>query len=53
MSNAMDSREIVLSEPSGLFFVGPDAPDPWLDDPRQALRFSSASEAWRSVQDLV
>ncbi len=52
MSDVMESRVVVLSEPSGLFFVGPDAPDPWLDDPRQAMRFSSASQAWRYAKDL-
>ena len=53
MSDVMESRVVVLSEPSGLFFVGPDAPAPWLDDPRQAMRFSSASEAWRYAKDLA
>ena len=52
MSNAVDSRVFVLSEKSGLFFVGPDAPAPWLDDPLQAMQFSSASEAWRYAKDL-
>ncbi|MGB5831170.1 MAG: LPD7 domain-containing protein [Thiohalocapsa sp.] len=53
MNEVMESRTIVLSAPSGLFFVGPDAADPWLDDARQAMRFASASEAWRAAQDLV
>ncbi len=48
----MDNRIIVLSEKSGLFFVGPDAPEPWLEDARQAMRFSSAPEAWRYAKDL-
>ncbi len=52
MSDVMDSRVIVLSEQSGLFFVGPDAPEPWLADPRQAMRFASGSQAWRYAKGL-
>ncbi len=52
MSGAIQSRGIVLREKSGLFFVGPDAPEPWLDDARRAMRFSCASQAWHYAQDL-
>ncbi len=52
MSDVMDSRVIVLSEQSGLFFVGPDAPEPWLADSRQAMRFASGSQAWRYAKGL-
>ena len=49
----MDPRVVVLSEPSGLFFTGPDTPEPWLDDSRHAMRFTSPGDAWLYAKDLA
>lgn len=48
----MDDGIFVLSEKSGRFFAGPDAPEPWRNDSREAMRFSTASGAWRYAKEL-
>ena len=48
----MDEGIFVLSEKSGRFFAGPDAPEPWQNDSREAMQFSTASGAWRYAKEL-
>jgi|GEM_PF-3280903 len=48
----MDKRAIVLRGKAGLYYAGPDAPQPWLEDVRQSMQFSATAPAWRYAKEL-
>ena len=48
----MEQRIFILSERSGLCYMGPHAADTWSDEPGKALQFASAKEAWRFAKRL-